>query len=96
MEFCLAYVPSRAELYRLNPAAWFVLRMCEKSSRVQIAAEYAATMGNAMSPVDCRREVHAGIDALLEMGIIEEAGTRRTRNRTRRQRRNRNGEEKRS
>jgi len=72
MEFCLAYVPARAELYRLNPAAWFVLRMSVGRTERQIAAEYHDAMAEAMSMEECEQEVHAGLLKLMEMGIVEQ------------------------
>jgi hypothetical protein len=72
MEFCLAYVRSRAELYRLNPAAWFVAEQCEGRDVEQIARRYRAVLGPSLSPKECRAQVRAALEALLAMGIVVE------------------------
>ncbi|QJR10445.1 hypothetical protein DSM104443_01509 [Usitatibacter rugosus] len=71
MEFCLAYVPARAELYRLNPSAWFVLRMCDGLTEPELAQAYHGALEPVLSLEDCRREVRGGLESLLGMGIIE-------------------------
>ena len=76
MEFCFAYVPAHAQLYRLNPAAWFVARMCDGRTERQIAADYRAALAQAMSVQECLREVRAGLVSLMEMGIVEQVKRR--------------------
>lgn len=71
MEFCLAYVPARAELYRLNPSAWFVLRLCEGLSEPEMAQAYHEALDPVLGIEACRREIRAGLESLLGMGIIE-------------------------
>ena len=72
MEFCLAYVPARRELYRLNPSAWFVLRHCEGRSEARIARDYREALPE-LPPPDCAREVRKAIEQLEALGIIEPA-----------------------
>jgi hypothetical protein len=79
MDFCLVYVATEAEIYRLNPSAWYVLRMCDGRTEEKIARSYHAAMRPVFSLDDCRREVRAGIESLLKMGIIEQSTKRRAR-----------------
>jgi hypothetical protein len=72
MEFCFVYVPARAELYRLNPAAWFVFRMCEGASDAAIAAAYHAALQPDVTRSQSVEEVRRAIASLLDMGIIEQ------------------------
>lgn len=72
MDFCFVYVPSRAELYRLNPAAWFVFRLCEGISEAEIASAYHAALAPAVSKSKSLQEVRRAIGSLRDMGIIEE------------------------
>jgi hypothetical protein len=76
MEFCFVYVPARAELYRLNPAAWFVFRMCEGASDAAIASAYHAALGPEVSKAESLEEVRRAIEGLLGMGIIEQVAHR--------------------
>ena len=71
LECCLVYSPSRAELYTLNPLAWFVFRACEGRSESEIAAAYAATMTALVSSGDAARQVHETLRSLEEMGIVQ-------------------------
>jgi Coenzyme PQQ synthesis protein D (PqqD) len=71
MEFCLVYCPSSAEIYRLNPSAWFVFRMCEERTEEEIARAYHAAMEPVLSLAESAREVRAGLESLLQMRIIE-------------------------
>jgi hypothetical protein len=72
MEFCLVYVPADAQIYRLNPSAWFVFRMCEDRTEAQIARAYHAAMKPVLSLRESGAEVRNGIERLIRMRIIEE------------------------
>jgi hypothetical protein len=72
MEFCLVYVPAACEIYRLNPSAWFVFRMCEGRTQRAIARAYHAAMEPVVSLEESTREVRAGLESLLQMAIIQE------------------------
>lgn len=71
MEFCLVYSRAAAEIYRLNPSAWYVFRMCEDRTEEEIARAYHAAMEPVLSLAESGREVRAGLESLLQMRIIE-------------------------
>ncbi len=73
MEFCLVYVPSRAELYRLNPSAWFVFSACDGRRETEIAKMYRDAMEGEVTMEKSLQETRAAIRRLVEMEIIEEA-----------------------
>ena len=67
---CLVYSPSSAELYTLNPLAWFVFRACDGRKESEIAAAYSAAMKPLLSSREAARRVREALRNLEEMGIV--------------------------
>jgi len=70
MACCLVYSPAHAELFTLNPLAWFVFRACEGRREAQIAAAYAAAMKPLLSSREAAGRVRGALRGLQDMGIV--------------------------
>ena len=71
MQVCLAYSRSEAELFTLNPLAWFVLDGCSQCTAEEIAAEYYAAMEPLMTLEEAQSKVHAALASLLGMRLVQ-------------------------
>ena len=73
MGACLAYTPAHPRLHRLDTASWLIASLCDGSPREAMWNSYRQAMHAAGATEPSATAFAAGVERLLELGIIQSA-----------------------
>jgi hypothetical protein len=68
---CLVFKPGEPHLYTPNLSAWLLLELCPGRSDLELEEAFLDAVSPAVDEQEARRQSQAGIELLLQKGLIE-------------------------
>lgn len=68
--YCMVFTPARPNVYKLNPAAWLLLELCEGQREDELKQAFIEAYASEGASAGQAPEVHSVIEDLERKGIL--------------------------